>query len=111
MVSLERMQQDVAKSLKIAERVEALLLQKAETQPEADNPLNIKDVAKLTELSVPTLYGYVQRNEIPYYKKGNRLRFFKSEVIDWIKQGKQKTLAEIEAEADAYLSNKKNGLK
>ena len=55
------------------------------------------------------LYGYVQRNEIPYHKKGNRLYFFKSEIIDWIKTGKQKTLKELEGDADNFLSNHKKG--
>ena len=87
--------------------MKALFLQKANTQPELDNPLGIKDAAQLTGLTVPTLYGYCQRNEIPYNKKGNRLYFFKSSIIEWIKTGKQKTLKELEAETDACLSNKK----
>ncbi|WP_308991668.1 helix-turn-helix domain-containing protein [Mariniflexile litorale] len=85
--------------------LKALLLNKTGDKPEIETPLNIKEVSKLTELSVPTLYGYVQRNEIPFYKKGNRLKFFKTEIIDWIKTGKAKTLKEIEAEADMCLSN------
>ncbi|SFZ90354.1 DNA binding domain-containing protein, excisionase family [Flaviramulus basaltis] len=85
--------------------LKALLLNKAGAKPEIETPLNIREVSTLTELSVPTLYGYVQRNEIPFYKKGNRLKFFKTEIIDWIKTGKQKTLKELEAEADMCLSN------
>ena len=84
-----------------------LLLQKVNSNPEIETPLNIKDVSKLTELSLPTLYGYVQRNEIPFYKKGNRLKFFKSEIIDWIKTGKQKTIKEVEADTDQFLSNRR----
>jgi predicted DNA-binding transcriptional regulator AlpA len=90
---------------------EALLLQKAKPQPEIETPIKLDEVVSITGLSKPTLYGYVQRNEIPYHKKGNRLYFFKTEIIDWIKTGKQKTLNEIEADADAFLSNKNKGLK
>lgn len=90
---------------------EALLLNKAEPQPEIETPIQLDEVVPITGLTKPTLYGYVQRNEIPYHKKGNRLYFFKSEIIDWIKTGKQKTLKELEADADAYLSNKNKGLK
>ncbi|MRI02100.1 helix-turn-helix domain-containing protein [Kriegella sp. EG-1] len=90
--------------------LKALILNKAEPS-NIETPLNIKEVAKLTELSVPTLYGYVQRNEIPYYKKGNRLKFFKTEIIDWIKEGRQKTLNEVEASADTFLSNHKKRLR
>ena len=73
---------------------------------EPENPQSIDDVVKLTGYTKPTIYGYCQHNEIPYHKKNGRLFFFKSELIDWIKSGRQKTLKEIEADADAYLSNK-----
>jgi excisionase family DNA binding protein len=82
-----------------------------EHQPEADNPLNIDEIAKLTGYTKPTIYAYCQNNAIPYHKKNGRLFFFKSEIIDWIKTGKQKTLKELEADADVYLSNKNNGRK
>lgn len=86
--------------------MKALLLKKAQSQPETDNPITIQGVSELTGLTVPTLYGYCQRNEIPYSKKGNRLYFFKSEIIDWIKTGKSKTLKELQLDAEVYLSNK-----
>lgn len=87
--------------------MKALLLQRVEPQQETDNPLSIKEVAKLTGLSVPTIYGYCQRREIPYTKQGNRLRFFKGEIIFWIKTGRVKTVSEIETDLETYLSNKK----
>ena len=90
--------------------MKALILQKANYKPEVDNPISIKGVSELTGLTVPTLYGYCQRNEIPYCKKGNRLYFFKSNIVEWIKNGKRKTLKELQEEADSYLSNKKKGL-
>jgi len=94
--------------------IESILLDikhkpKAELQPET--PLSIKDVSKLIGKTVPTIYGYCQRNEIPYSKNGNRLIFWKSEIIQWLKSGKVKTLQELEADADAYLSSKNKGLK
>lgn len=101
----------VAEILKGQSELKALLLQKAEHQPEIETPIPLDKVVPLTGLTKPTLYGYVQRNEIPYHKKGNRLYFFKSEIIDWIRTGKAKTLKELEADTDAYLSNKYKGLK
>lgn len=108
-VSFEQLPAVVVNLTNEVQELKTLLLSKLVGQVEDDNPLNIKEVAKLTELSVPTLYGYVQHNKMPYYKTGNRLRFFKSEIISWIKQGKQKTTHEIEAETDAFLSSKKKG--
>ena len=73
---------------------------------EPDNPLTIDEVVKLTGYTKPTIYSYCQNNVLPHYKKSGRLFFFKSEIIDWIKKGKVKTLKELEADADSYLKNK-----
>jgi predicted DNA-binding transcriptional regulator AlpA len=75
---------------------------------EVDIPINIKDVSELTGLTVSTIYRYCQRKEIPYYKKAHRLFFFKSELIGWVESGKQKTLKELESDAEGYLSKKKS---
>lgn len=109
-LSFEQLPSVVVNLTNEVKELKILLLSKTLIQAETDNPLNIREVAKLTELSVPTLYGYVQRNEMPYYKTGNRLRFFRSEIISWIKQGRQKTTKNIIAEADSFLSSKKKGV-
>jgi excisionase family DNA binding protein len=71
--------------------------------PQADQPLTIQQAGELLNLSVPTLYGYVHRSEIPVYKRGKRLYFSKPELLEWIKQGKKKTTAEITSEAEALV--------
>jgi len=59
----------------------------------------------------PTVYGWVHSGTIPYHKGKKKLRFLKSEIDEWLKSGKHKSNAEIEQEAEAYLSNNKKGLK
>lgn len=56
--------------------------------------------------SKPTVYGWVNAGLIPVHKGGKKLRFLKSEVDEWLKQGKRKSLAEIEAEAELYIKSK-----
>lgn len=109
-LNFESLPNAVANLIQGQNELKALLLQKANTQPEEIKPIGIKDVSIITGLTVPTLYGYCQRNEIPYSKKAGRLYFFKSDILDWIKTGKQKTLKELDADATAYLSNKNKGL-
>lgn len=109
-LKFEELPNAVAILLNEVKELKTLLLQKDNTQPEEVKPIGIKDVSTITGLTVPTLYGYCQRNEIPYSKKGNRLYFFKYEILDWVKTGKQKTLKELEADATAYLSNKNKGM-
>jgi len=109
--TLENLPNVVAELKKGQSEILALLLNKVETLTEPDNPLNIDEVAILTGYTKPTIYGYCQKNTIPHNKKNGRLFFFKTDIINWIKQGKAKTLKEMEAEADVYLSNKNKGLK
>lgn len=99
-------QQDVLDLKQGQTEILALLQQKAKPQPKIETPVNIKVVAKLTELSIPTIYGYTQRNDIPFYKVGNRLKFFPSEIIDWIKTGKAKSLIQLQCEAEESLLKK-----
>jgi hypothetical protein len=42
-------------------------------------------------------------------KRGKRLYFSKLELLEYLKGGRKKSVAEIEAEADALLSKNKKG--
>jgi len=76
------------------------------TQPEPEQLLTVQQAAELLNLSVPTLYGYTQRAEIPVCKRGKRLYFSKQSLFEWIKDGRKKTLAETASEAETYLKKK-----
>lgn len=57
--------------------------------------------------SKATIYGYVSKNLIPYHKSTKNLRFLKSEIDAYLKEGKKKTASDIEAEGDQFLSSLK----
>jgi predicted DNA-binding transcriptional regulator AlpA len=88
------------------EDLKSLILQR-ENPSSQDEVFDISQASEFIKFSKPTLYGYCQRNEIPYSKKGGKTFFFKSELIQWLKEGKQKTLKELSADADAYLISKR----
>jgi excisionase family DNA binding protein len=75
-------------------------------QPEPEQLLTVQQAAELLNLSVPTLYGYTQRAEIPVCKRGKRLYFSKQSLFEWIKDGRKKTLAETASDAENYLKKK-----
>ena len=75
-------------------------------QPETDQLLTIQQAGELIKLTPPTIYGLVSRNEIPFSKKGKRLYFSKLDLMNWIKEGRKKTIAEISNEASTYLKRK-----
>ena len=90
--------------------IEQILLNNGNnSQPESDQLLTIKQAGELLSLSVPTLYGLVQKSLIPVSKQGKRLYFSKQELTEWIKAGRKLTISEIESQAGSYLAKKKKG--
>ena len=46
--------------------------------------LTIEETAKLTKLSVKTLYTYAEREIIPHIKLGRRVLFEENELEKWV---------------------------
>ena len=74
-----------------------------------DQFLTIVQAAELLNLKVPTIYSKCQRREIPYSKRGGPLYFSQKELNQYLQEGKRKSQDELNAEAEAYLTNKKKG--
>ena len=68
-----------------------------------DLPITISEASALTRLAVPTIYGLVHKRKIPSYRRGKRLYFLKSELLTWIKSGRQSTIQEIQEDAQNSL--------
>ena len=110
MIAFEQTQLDVAEVKRDLKELKALI-EKAETLSQTDDPQTIDDIVKFSGYTKPTLYNYCQKNTIPHHKKNGRLFFFKSEIIEWIKEGKQKCTTELESDVDTLLSNRRTRLK
>lgn len=89
--------------------IKRLLLEKSNEQPtDADRWFDLNELCLYhpDKPSKPTVYGWVNAGVIPVHKGGKKLRFLKSEIDNWLKQGKKKTLAETASDADTYLKKK-----
>ena len=75
--------------------------------------LTVQGAAEFLGLTVPTIYSKCSRNELPFMKlkRSKRLYFSSKELMEYLKEGRKKSNAEIEQEAEAYLSNNKKALK
>ena len=62
--------------------------------------LNLKEAAQYLNLANQTIYGLTSKNEIPFLKRGKKLYFKKSELENWINEGKRKSVAEIKKELE-----------
>lgn len=67
--------------------------------------LDFDATLKFLGIKQGTLYKWTSEGFIPHNKKG-KLFFIKKDLIDWIKSGKVKTNAELDEEAEKYISGK-----
>jgi excisionase family DNA binding protein len=91
------------------ENIEKLLTQNNEQQQTkpAERLLTIQEAAEFLNLTVPTLYSKVSKRELPVMKRSKRLYFSSIELLEYLKDGRKKSNAQIEDEAEQYLKTKK----
>lgn len=88
------------------DRLEKLLLEKQDLPVETPDQLfTIDEAAEFLNLSKPTLYSKASRGELPFMKRSKRLYFSRLELLDYLKEGRRQSNAEIEAKAAEYLNN------
>ena len=111
-LTFDKLPEAVTMLTKEVSELKRLLIEKQEQTP-TDQPeqlLTIQEAAEFLRLTVPTMYSKVSKGELPVMKRGKRLYFSRTELLEYLKGGRKKSNAEIEAEAKAYLSNNKKGL-
>jgi len=50
--------------------------------------LKVNDVAAMVQVSVGTIYRYVEKNEIPFTKIKRAVRFMPSDIQEWLDKRK-----------------------
>ena len=105
-ISFNDVPRAVAHLINKVENIETLL---SATQPQAqesDQWLNLNDLCNYhpDRPAKPTVYAWIGQRSIPYHKKGKKLMFLKSEIDAWLKDGRRKTAAEIQTEAQQYVN-------
>lgn len=86
------------------------LLENGKYQKDVDEDfLSIQEIENLTGLARQTIYGRVSKGTIPYYKdaNGGKLRFKKSEILEWMESGKKKSEKTIQQEVENYINSPK----
>lgn len=111
-LTFESLPQAVTMLTKEVSELKRLLTDRQEQTPttQTEKLLSIQEAAEFLNLTVPTMYSKVSKNEIPFMKRSKRLYFSSVQLMEYIKDGRKKSNAEIEAEAEAYLSNNKKRL-
>ena len=97
-ITFEQLPQAISLLHEKMNRIERLLAEQHPPQ-ETEAILNVSQAAALLHLSVATLYTKVSGRDIPFSKRGKRLYFRRSELEEWVRQGRRKTVSEIRQEA------------
>ena len=77
---------------------------KSKNQP--DSFLGVEDAASFLGIAKATLYGKCSKLLIPHFKKGKKLYFHQTELMDYLKSGKRKTIQDIQQNVNTQLSEK-----
>lgn len=109
-LTFEQLPKAVSQLVEKMENIERLLLGRDNHTPttNSDQLLTIKQASEFLSLAVPTLYSMVSKNELPYMKRSKRLYFSREELINYLKEGRHKSIVEINNEAREYISKRKN---
>jgi excisionase family DNA binding protein len=67
---------------------------------------DIRAASQYLGLALSTIYTMTSRREIPHFKRGRRLMFRRSELDQWVQEGKRKTKWEISQEIDDYTARR-----
>ena len=109
-LTFEQLPEAVSTLSKDVSEIKRLLLelQDVPNTEQSEQFLTIEQAAEFLKLSVATLYSKVSRRELPHLKRGKRLYFSQSELIEYLQGGRVKTAKDISQDAEFYL--KKKGL-
>jgi len=110
-LTFEQLPKAVTQLFDKLENIERLLMGNSnQPQLEPERWLNLSELCEyLPDKPVkPTVYGWVHHRLIPCHRRGKKLYFLKSEIDVWLKTGRKKTNAEIEAESREYIAKKRN---
>ena len=108
-ITLETLPKAFMHLLDEVKELKTLIIQKnQEPQPTTDQWFDLNELCNYhpDKPRPATVYGWVFAGKIPVNKGGKKLRFLKSEIDEWLKQGRKMTLAETSLKAEQYLKNK-----
>lgn len=57
--------------------------------------MTVKEVAERLGISVRTVYSFMERGKIPYYKIGHSVRFDEQEIEAWLEKRKMNAKEEV----------------
>ncbi len=106
-ISFDQLPEAVNQLNQKLENIESLLLKQQSSTPVGNHEkiLNVKQVAEMLGLTVPTIYSKVNKGELPYMKLSKKLYFSTLEIMEYLKRGTQNSILNTE-DASQFLTKK-----
>jgi excisionase family DNA binding protein len=70
--------------------------------------IGIKEVAKMLNLAVPTIYTKTHNRTIPFFKKGKKLQFSRKRIQAYLAEGEVKTVIQEFKATEMLIASKIN---
>lgn len=85
-------------------------LNKEPQMQSTDRWMNLKELCEYlpSHPAEQTVYGWTSCHQIPFHKRGKRIMFLKSEINEWLHNGKRKSQKELEEEAVKFVMAKRS---
>lgn len=99
----------LAKIEKRLDKIENILSENSSTTNSELDYIDAQKACEILKFTKATLYSKVCKRELPFYKQGNRLYFSRAELLDWIKEGKRKSVSEINSVAQGIVDEMLKG--
>ncbi len=120
-ITFDKLPEAVTCIMEQLQEIREIVEKKHEPKPEKRLPIGIDEACRIIGKAKPTLYTLVRKRLLPCYKNGKKLYFFEDELLEWISNGKKKTVFEIQNEVQAgcnsfisrskYMSDNSNSRK
>jgi excisionase family DNA binding protein len=104
--SFETLPKSVSQIHEKLDKIEKLLLSKEQVKS-SDKLLTVKQAAEFLSIAVSTLYGLNMKGEIPMMKISKRCYYSEKDLLEYLKNSKTKSKAELEKDVDDYLNKNK----
>jgi len=102
-ITFDKLPEAVAFLIQEISQIRELVEKNKPQSAEKRRPIEIDEACSFVKKAKPTIYALVRKGLIPCYKNGKKLYFFEDELMQWISNGKKKTIDEIKAEIESEL--------
>jgi excisionase family DNA binding protein len=106
-ITFDKLPEAVAFLIQEVSQIRELVEKNKPQSVEKRRPIEIDEACSFVKKAKPTIYALVRKGLIPCYKNGKKLYFFEDELMQWISNGRKKTIDEIKAEIESKLHQRR----